>query len=62
MTYRFGRQILVRSIEETMEYYKKSEILDCRIGAFPPASSSITGARDLNDGLMAPNLVNDRYR
>jgi hypothetical protein len=43
ITYRLGRQILVHSIEETMEYYKKSEFLDCRLSAFPPASSSITG-------------------
>jgi hypothetical protein len=48
MTYRLGRQILVHSIEETMQYYRESKFLDCRISAYPLYS---------NDLLMEPNLI-----
>ena len=40
-----------------MRYYRESEFLDCRISAYPPYSSSTVGAKDLNNGLMAPNLI-----
>jgi hypothetical protein len=57
MTYSLGRQILVHSKEETMRHYIESKIVDCRISAYPPSSSTPTSARYLNDGLMAPNLI-----
>jgi hypothetical protein len=57
MTGRLGRQILVHSIEETMQYYRESKFLDCRISAYPPTSSNSDSARSLNDGLMAPDLI-----
>jgi hypothetical protein len=57
MTYSLGRQILVHSKEETMRHYIESKIVDCRISAYPPSSSTPTSARYLKDGLMAPNLI-----
>jgi Primase X len=55
MTHRLGRQILVRSIEETMQYYEESEFLDCRISAYPPQSPTNSYVF-LGNGL-APNLI-----
>ena len=56
MTYRLGRQIQVHSIEETMQYYRESGYIDCRISAYLP--SSIAGSATRSDGgLMAPTLV-----
>jgi hypothetical protein len=55
MTHRLGRQILVHSIEETMQYYRESEFLDCRISAYPPQPSTCSYVF-LGNGL-APNLI-----
>ena len=57
MTYRLGRQILVHSIEETMQYYRESKFLDCRINAYQSFSLTSTNNRYLNNGIMAPNLI-----
>ena len=55
MTYKLGRQILVHSIEEAMQYYKESKSLDCRISAYPPQPSTCSYVF-LGNGL-APNLI-----
>ena len=55
MTYRLGRQILVHSVEEAMQYYKESEFLDCRISAYPPQPSTNSYVF-LGNGLT-PNLI-----
>ena len=55
MTYKVGRQILVHSIEEAMQYYRESEFLDCRISAYPPQPSTCSYVF-LGNGL-APNLI-----
>ena len=55
MTHRLGRQILVHSIEDAMQYYKESKSLDCRISAYPPQPSTCSYVF-LGNGL-APNLI-----
>lgn len=55
MTHRLGRQILVHSVEEAMQYYKESKSLDCRISAYPPQPSTCSYVF-LGNGL-APNLI-----
>ena len=55
MTHRLGRQILVHSVEEAMQYYKESEFLDSRISAYPPQPSTRSYVF-LGNGLT-PNLI-----
>jgi hypothetical protein len=55
MTHRLGRQILVHSVEEAMQYYRESEFLDCRISAYPPQPSTCSYVF-LGNGL-GPNLI-----
>jgi Primase X len=55
MTHKLGKQILVHSIEDTMNHYRESEFLDCRISAYPPPPSTLS-TKYLGNGL-APNLI-----